>query len=51
RKAVIDSSDDAKPSLDAEDSPKQERMIAKIDKDENVNLVKSSEQEEAHKTA
>nr|GEW68389.1 hypothetical protein [Tanacetum cinerariifolium] len=51
RKGFIDSSDDAKPSLDAEDSPKQRRMIAKIDKDENVNLVKSSEQEEAHKTA
>nr|GEV00903.1 hypothetical protein [Tanacetum cinerariifolium] len=39
------------PSLDTEDSPKQERMIAEIDKDENVNLVKSSEQREAHKTA
>nr|GEV15094.1 hypothetical protein [Tanacetum cinerariifolium] len=51
RRAFIDSSDDAEPSLDAEDSPKQGRMIAKIDKDKNVNLVKSNEQEEAHKTA
>nr|GEW03026.1 hypothetical protein [Tanacetum cinerariifolium] len=49
RRAVIDSSNDA--SLDAEDSPKQGRMIAEIDKDENVNLVKSSKQGEAHKTA
>nr|GEX70784.1 putative ribonuclease H-like domain-containing protein [Tanacetum cinerariifolium] len=51
RRAFIDSSDDAKPSLDVEDSPKQGRMIVEIDKDENVNLVKSSEQGEAHKTA
>nr|GEX06947.1 hypothetical protein [Tanacetum cinerariifolium] len=51
RRAVIDSSDDAELSLDAEDSPKQGRMIAEIDKDENVNLVKSSKQGEAHKTA
>nr|GEW48484.1 hypothetical protein [Tanacetum cinerariifolium] len=33
RRAVIDSSDDAEPSLDAKDSPKQERMIEELDKD------------------
>nr|GEU36858.1 hypothetical protein [Tanacetum cinerariifolium] len=37
-------------SLDHEDSPKQERIIEEIDKDKNVNLVKISEQGEAHKT-
>nr|GEW42724.1 putative reverse transcriptase domain-containing protein [Tanacetum cinerariifolium] len=42
--------DDAKPNLDAEDSPKQGRMIAEIDKNENVNLIKSSKQGEAYKT-
>nr|GEY42128.1 integrase, catalytic region, zinc finger, CCHC-type, peptidase aspartic, catalytic [Tanacetum cinerariifolium] len=42
--------DDADTSLDAKVSPKQGRMIAKIDKDENANLVKSIEQGEAHKT-
>nr|GEU83151.1 reverse transcriptase domain-containing protein [Tanacetum cinerariifolium] len=47
RRAVIDSSDDAKPSLDAENSPKQGRMIEELDKDENVNLVQSNEQGEA----
>nr|GEU63138.1 hypothetical protein [Tanacetum cinerariifolium] len=46
RRAVINSSDDAEPSLDAEDSPKQERMIEELDTDENVNLVQSSEQGE-----
>nr|GFA60757.1 hypothetical protein [Tanacetum cinerariifolium]GFA70242.1 hypothetical protein [Tanacetum cinerariifolium] len=51
RRAVIDSSDDEKPSLDVEDSPKQGKMIAKIDKDENVDLVKSNEQREAHTIA
>nr|GEY61638.1 hypothetical protein [Tanacetum cinerariifolium] len=50
KRAVIDSSDNAKPSLDAEDSPKQGRMIEELDKDENVNLVKSSEQGEAEET-
>nr|GEU39771.1 reverse transcriptase domain-containing protein [Tanacetum cinerariifolium] len=35
--------------LDIKDSPKQERVIGEIDKDENVNLV--SEQREVHKTA
>nr|GFD50444.1 hypothetical protein [Tanacetum cinerariifolium] len=44
---VIDSSDDAKPSLDAENSPKQGRMIEELGKDENVNLVQSNEQGEA----
>nr|GEZ26591.1 hypothetical protein [Tanacetum cinerariifolium] len=51
RRAVIDSSDDEKPSLDAEDSPKQGKMITKIDKDKNVDLVKSNEQKEAHTIA
>nr|GEV02651.1 putative ribonuclease H-like domain-containing protein [Tanacetum cinerariifolium] len=43
KRAVIDSSDDAEPSLDAEDSPKQERMIEELDKDENVNLTADDE--------
>nr|GEV84843.1 retrovirus-related Pol polyprotein from transposon TNT 1-94 [Tanacetum cinerariifolium] len=51
KRAVIDSSDDAEPSLDAEDSLKQGRMIEELDKDENVNLVQSSEQGEAQETA
>nr|GFB07366.1 hypothetical protein [Tanacetum cinerariifolium] len=41
RRAVIDSSDVAKPSLDAEDSPTQGMMIEELDKDKNVNLVQS----------
>ncbi|GJT51393.1 putative ribonuclease H-like domain-containing protein [Tanacetum coccineum] len=41
KRAVIDSAGDEGPSLDAEDSPKQGRMIEEIDKDETVNLVKS----------
>nr|GEW58783.1 hypothetical protein [Tanacetum cinerariifolium] len=49
RRAIINSSDDAEPSLDAEDSPKQGKMIEEIDKDENVNLV--SEQGEAQEAA
>nr|GEX92639.1 hypothetical protein [Tanacetum cinerariifolium] len=40
---------DEEPSLDIEDSPKQERMVDKLDKDENVNLF--SEQGEVHETA
>nr|GEX78619.1 hypothetical protein [Tanacetum cinerariifolium] len=44
KRAVIDSSDDAKPSLDAENSPKQGRMIEELDKDENVNLVESTKE-------
>nr|GFA90635.1 hypothetical protein [Tanacetum cinerariifolium] len=51
RRAVVDSLEDEEASLDREDSPKQERMIEEINKDENVNLVKSSKQGEAHKTA
>ncbi|GJU12221.1 hypothetical protein Tco_1134617, partial [Tanacetum coccineum] len=51
RRAVINSLEDEEPILDVEDSPKQGRMIAKIDKDENINLVKSSEKEEAHASA
>ncbi|GKB17757.1 hypothetical protein Tco_0851680 [Tanacetum coccineum] len=38
-------------SLHNEDSSKQGRMIEKIDEDENVNLVKSSKQGEAHDKA
>nr|GEV74564.1 putative ribonuclease H-like domain-containing protein [Tanacetum cinerariifolium] len=51
RRAVIDSSDDAKLCLDAEDSPKQEKMIEELDKYENVNLVQSSDQGEAQETS
>nr|GFA70971.1 hypothetical protein [Tanacetum cinerariifolium] len=47
-KVVIDSLEDEEPSLVNEDSPKLGRMIEEIDEDENVNLVKSSEQWEAH---
>nr|GEW02857.1 hypothetical protein [Tanacetum cinerariifolium] len=46
RRAVIDSSEDEEASLDQEDSPKQERMIKEIDEDENINLVKSNDDEE-----
>ncbi|GJR60998.1 hypothetical protein Tco_1503160, partial [Tanacetum coccineum] len=38
-------------SLDAEDSPKQGRMIEEIDKDKTVNLVKSRELWKLHDTA
>nr|GEX29415.1 hypothetical protein [Tanacetum cinerariifolium] len=51
RRVVIVSSKDEEASLDHKDSPKQERMIEEIDKDENVNLCKSSEQGEAHEKA
>nr|GEV81118.1 ribonuclease H-like domain-containing protein [Tanacetum cinerariifolium] len=44
RRAVIDSSDDAEPSLDAEDSLKQGMMIEELDIDENVNLVQSTKE-------
>nr|GEV38892.1 hypothetical protein [Tanacetum cinerariifolium] len=50
RKAFIDSSEDEEASLDHEDSPKQGRMIEEIDEDENLNLVQSSKQGEAHET-
>ncbi|GJW79286.1 hypothetical protein Tco_0140968 [Tanacetum coccineum] len=50
RKVVIDSSKDEGPSLDAEDSPKQGRIIEEIDKDETVNLVKSRELRKSHDT-
>nr|GEV79872.1 hypothetical protein [Tanacetum cinerariifolium] len=43
--------EDEEASLDKEDSPKQGMMIKEIDKDENVNLVKSNKQREAHETA
>ncbi|GKF27556.1 hypothetical protein Tco_0093898 [Tanacetum coccineum] len=42
---------DEEASLDIEDPSKQGRMIEEIDQDENVNLVKSSKQGEAHETA
>nr|GEZ66399.1 hypothetical protein [Tanacetum cinerariifolium] len=51
KRVVIDSSKEVEASLDHEDSPKQGRMIKEINKDENVNLVKSSKQREPHKTA
>nr|GEX82235.1 hypothetical protein [Tanacetum cinerariifolium] len=51
KRTVVDSSEDEEASLDKEDSPKQGRMIEKVDEDENVNLVKSSKQGEAHETA
>nr|GEV60925.1 ribonuclease H-like domain, reverse transcriptase, RNA-dependent DNA polymerase [Tanacetum cinerariifolium] len=50
RRVVIDSSSKEETSLDHKDSPKQGRMIEEIDKDKNVNLVKSSEKGEAHET-
>ncbi|GJW86867.1 hypothetical protein Tco_0162207 [Tanacetum coccineum] len=50
RRTVIDSSEDEGPSLDAEDSPKQGRMIKEIDNDETVNLFKSIELEKSHDT-
>ncbi|GJT19315.1 hypothetical protein Tco_0878021 [Tanacetum coccineum] len=40
RRAVVVSSKDEEASLNAEDSPKQGRMIEEIDQDENVNLIK-----------
>ncbi|GKA22385.1 hypothetical protein Tco_0708347 [Tanacetum coccineum] len=51
RRAIIDSSEDEGPSLDAKDSPKQGRMIKEIDKDETVNLDKSRELGKSHDTA
>nr|GEU51760.1 ribonuclease H-like domain-containing protein [Tanacetum cinerariifolium] len=50
RREVVDSSDDEEASLENKDSPKQRRMIEEIYEDENVNLVKSSKQWEAHET-
>ncbi|GKA30802.1 hypothetical protein Tco_0717107 [Tanacetum coccineum] len=50
RIAVVDSSKDEEASLHSEDSSKQGRMIEKIDEVENVNLIKSSKQGEAHET-
>nr|GEW25987.1 hypothetical protein [Tanacetum cinerariifolium] len=40
-KAVIHSLNEEEPSVDIEDSPKQGRMIKELDKDEDVNLVKT----------
>ncbi|GKA69251.1 hypothetical protein Tco_0775315 [Tanacetum coccineum] len=51
RSTIINSSEDEEFSLDIEDPSKQGRMIEEIDQDENVNLVKSSKQGEAHETA
>nr|GEU95526.1 ribonuclease H-like domain-containing protein [Tanacetum cinerariifolium] len=48
-RAVIHSSDEEEPILDAEDSPKQRRMIGELDKDETINLV--SEQGEVQEIA
>nr|GEU90251.1 hypothetical protein [Tanacetum cinerariifolium] len=47
-KAVYNKDEEA--SLDKVDSPKQGRMIEEINEDENINLVKSSKQWEAHET-
>nr|GFA53481.1 hypothetical protein [Tanacetum cinerariifolium] len=47
-RAVIYSSDKEGPSVHIEDSPKQERIIKEMDKDENINLV--SEQREVQET-
>nr|GEV37054.1 hypothetical protein [Tanacetum cinerariifolium] len=38
-KAIIHSSDEEGPSVHIEDSPKQERIVEEMDKDENINLV------------
>ncbi|GJZ02742.1 hypothetical protein Tco_0520703 [Tanacetum coccineum] len=51
RSAIIDSSEDEEASLDIKDPSKQGRMIEELDQDENVNLVISSKQREAHETA
>ncbi|GJS41542.1 hypothetical protein Tco_0566585 [Tanacetum coccineum] len=51
RSTIVNSSEDEEASLDIEDPSKQGRMIEEIDQDENVNLVKSSKQGEAHETA
>ncbi|GJX80558.1 hypothetical protein Tco_0328707, partial [Tanacetum coccineum] len=51
RSTVVDSSEDEEASLHNEDSSKQGRMIKDIDEDENVNLVKSNKQGEAHDRA
>ncbi|GJR83636.1 retrovirus-related pol polyprotein from transposon TNT 1-94 [Tanacetum coccineum] len=51
RSTIINSSEDKETSLDIEDPSKQGRMIKEINQDENVNLVKSSKQGEAHETA
>ncbi|GKE43333.1 hypothetical protein Tco_1470617, partial [Tanacetum coccineum] len=51
RSTIVHSSEDEEASLDIEDPSKQGRMIKEIDQDKNVNLVKSSKQGEAHKTA
>ncbi|GJU13365.1 hypothetical protein Tco_1135761 [Tanacetum coccineum] len=51
RSTIVNSSEDEEASLDIEDPSKQGRLIEKIDQDKNVNLVKSSKQGEAHKTA
>nr|GEU81824.1 ribonuclease H-like domain-containing protein [Tanacetum cinerariifolium] len=43
-RTVIHSTDEEEPSLDAEDSPKQRRMIGEIDKDETINLLSLDEE-------
>nr|GEX64391.1 ribonuclease H-like domain-containing protein [Tanacetum cinerariifolium] len=44
-KAVIYSPDEEGPSMHIEDSPKQGRIIKDMDKDENINLVRSSKKQ------
>ncbi|GJU53833.1 hypothetical protein Tco_1227547 [Tanacetum coccineum] len=51
KRAVIDSSKDEGPSLNAEDSPKQGRIIEEIDKNKTINLVKIRELGKSHDTA
>ncbi|GJR73923.1 putative ribonuclease H-like domain-containing protein [Tanacetum coccineum] len=51
RSTIVNSLEDEEASLDIEDPSKQGRMIEEIDQDENVNLVKSSKQGEAHEIA
>nr|GEY32278.1 hypothetical protein [Tanacetum cinerariifolium] len=48
-RVVIHSSNEEEPSVDIEDSPKQGRMIEKLDKDNDVNLV--SDQREVQEIA
>ncbi|GKB72031.1 hypothetical protein Tco_0933443 [Tanacetum coccineum] len=50
RSTIVNSSENEEASLDIEDPSKQGRMIEEIVQDENVNLVKSSKQGEAHET-
>ncbi|GJT14926.1 ribonuclease H-like domain-containing protein [Tanacetum coccineum] len=51
RSTIVNSSKNKEASLDIKDPSKQGRMIELINQDENLNLVKSSKQGEAHETA